>query len=567
MGFALDKKRLSILEEESDILIIGGPGSGKTTISILKAFNNIEMQKLNRGQKVLFLSFSRNAKARILESSRKFEEHKKYSSAMEVMTFHGFFLEIVKSHGYLLGAKKKVNIVPPHDEKVLRLGRDDESEDWIKEREEIFLKEGNLVFDYFAPKALEILLKGKRILSLYANKYPIIIVDEAQDTDSLQWNIIKSFAGKSQLVIMADLQQQIYDYRPDINPERLDEIKTELSPVEFNLETENHRSPNKDILKFAQDMFNQSYQDSTYRGIDGFGFNVINPIQVLRRAIGMIYQNAKKENREAPESIGIFCTTNAGVKLVSKLLTDAKIIHKYQFDEVATNLSSKLIACLLEPIFDKKQHLLFCLFIIKEYYSSKGKMQEIQKFEKWISNIRQDKKVAGTIVPSLRSVIEEIANFKFTGNPAKDWRFIQSAFLNCGNKSLIKISRYSENLVAFNRGKQIMIGLTETWDSKGSYVDARGVLQQALIDTQINNISPKESGINLMNMHQSKGKEFDAVIIFENPYSCSFEIRNDTDDLFKIRKLLFVAVTRAKEHLIFVRQFGCKSTILNNAPI
>jgi DNA helicase-2/ATP-dependent DNA helicase PcrA len=488
---------------------------------------------------------------------------------MEVATFHGFFLEIVKSHGYLLGAKKKISILPPHDEKILRLGKKDEDEEWLKERDKIFIEQGNLVFDLFAPKAFEILKKSKRILNLYANKYSLIIVDEAQDTDSLQWNILKTFISKSQLVIMADLQQQIYDYRDDINPERLDEIKASLTPMEFNLESENYRSPNKDILKFAQDMFNRSYNHSNYRGIESFNFNHFgnNPARALGRALSTINKNAEKEGRNAVESVGVFCSTNAGVKLVSKLLTDVRIPHKYQFDEVATNISSRLIACLLEPILDTRQHLLFCLFIIKEYYSSKGNLQEVRKFEKWIFNINQDKKVAGTLVPSLISIIEKIESSDFTGNPAQDWRYVQSIFLDCGNNSLTKISKYSENLVAFNRGKQIMIGLTDIWDTEGAYIDARGVLQQALIETQINNASPKESGINLMNMHQSKGKEFDAVIIFENIYNCSLELRNDTEDLLKIRKLLFVAITRAKEHLIFVRQFGCKSSILNNAPI
>lgn len=566
MGFELDEKRQSIIKEIKDLLIIGGPGSGKTTISLLKGYSHIKTKNLNRGQRVLFLSFSRNAKARIIESSEKLQDHKEHSSKIDVMTFHGFFLEIVKSHGYLLGAKKKINIVPPHDEKILRLGRVDETEDWITEREKIFINEGNLVFDYFAPKALEILEKSNRVLKLYTNKYPLVIVDEAQDTDLLQWKIIQCFANKSQLVIMADLQQQIYDYRPDINPERLNEIKKKLDPAEFNLESDNYRSPNKDILKFAHDMFNRSLNGKIYRGVEGFNFAPIgnSPMQALRRALSLIYKTAEKEGRLKPESIAILCTTNSGVKTVSKALSQAGINHKFQFDEIATNISSRIIACLLEPIVDKKQHLLFCLYIIKEFYSSKGNLNEIKKFEKWISSIREDKKVAGTLVPSLEEIIKKIASISFTGNPPKDWRNVQSTFLNCGNLALTKIAKYSENLVAFNRGKEIMNGLTEIWDSVGRYVDARGILQQALIETQINNISPKQSGINLMNMHQSKGKEFDAVIIFENPYNCSLELRGDSQDLFKIRKLLFVAATRAKEHLIFVRQFGCKSTILNH---
>ncbi|MFC4094853.1 UvrD-helicase domain-containing protein [Euzebyella saccharophila] len=564
MSFKLDDKRKSILKEEKDILIIGGPGSGKTTISLLKAFTYIEKHSINRGQQVLFLSFSRNAKARIIESAEKFDKYKNLRLRLNVQTFHGFFLEIVKSHGYLLGAKKKISIVPPHDEAVRRIGRNEDDPDWLDELQINFIKEGELIFDDFAPKALEILTRSTRILELYAKKFPLIIVDEAQDTDALQWGIIQCFVQRTQLLILADLQQQIYDYRAVVNTERLNEIKEKLNPIEFNLETDNYRSPNKEILLFAQDMFNKKKLDGSYKGVQSFKYSPRNndALVVLRRAIGIIYRESLKETSKKPESIAILCTTNVGVKSVSRLLRDVNIPHKYQFDQVATNISSRLIACLLEPVLDDTQHLLFCLFIVKEFFSSKGNLKEVAKFEKWIDSIKEDKKVAGTFVPAIKKVIDTVKNQKFSGSPGKDWRFVQSTFKNCGNKGLAEIAKHSENLVAFNRGKNIMAGLTKSWDANGLYIDARGILQNALVETQISNTTPKQSGISLMNMHQSKGKEFDAVILFEHPYTCSFELRGDSQDLFKIRKLLFVACTRAKEHLIILTQFGSNPSVL-----
>tara|TARA_R110002167_G_scaffold366379_1_gene595605 strand:+ start:4198 stop:5901 length:1704 start_codon:yes stop_codon:yes gene_type:complete len=564
MGFKLDDKRKSVLEEQKDILILGGPGSGKTTISLLKAFTFMEKTTINRGQQVLFLSFSRNAKSRILESAEKFEQYKQLHSGLNVQTFHGFFLEIVKCYGYLIGAKKKISIVPPHDEAVQRLGRKEDDPDWLIEQKNNFMNSGELVFDDFAPKALEILTKSTRILQLYAKKFPLIIIDEAQDTDSLQWGIVQCFTGESQLVILADLQQQIYDYRIGVNTNRLNEIKEKLNPIEFNLELDNYRSPNKEILKFAQDIFNKKRLDQAYKGVQIIKYSPRdnNPLLMLRRALGTIYRESLNETNNKPESIAILCTTNAGVKSVSRLLNEVNIPHKYQFDQVATNLSSRLIACLLEPILDDTQHLLFCLFIVMEYFSSKGNLKEVAKFKKWIDSIKAEKKVVGTFVPAIVKVINEVKNQQFSGNPSKDWRFVQSAFKNCGNNGLIAISKFSENLVAFNRGKNIMAGLTKSWDLNGVYIDARGILQNALVENQISNTTPKETGISLMNMHQSKGKEFDAVIIFEHPYTCSFELREDSPDLFKIRKLLFVACTRAKEHLIILTQFGSNPLVL-----
>ena len=45
--------------------------------------------------------------------------------------------------------------------------------------------------------------------------------------------------------------QRIFDYRDDIDPLRVDGLRTALAPREFDLGGENHRSPNAGILKFA----------------------------------------------------------------------------------------------------------------------------------------------------------------------------------------------------------------------------------------------------------------------------------------------------------------------------
>ena len=47
------------VDSNSHALCIGGPGSGKTTMALLKADAKIVRNELYSGQKILFLSFAR----------------------------------------------------------------------------------------------------------------------------------------------------------------------------------------------------------------------------------------------------------------------------------------------------------------------------------------------------------------------------------------------------------------------------------------------------------------------------------------------------------------------------
>lgn len=63
----LTEKQRTVMKATGPLLVMGGPGSGKTTISILKAAQVAE-HDLRPGQKILFLSFARATVSRVLEA-------------------------------------------------------------------------------------------------------------------------------------------------------------------------------------------------------------------------------------------------------------------------------------------------------------------------------------------------------------------------------------------------------------------------------------------------------------------------------------------------------------------
>ena len=86
---------------------------------------------------------------------------------------------------------------------------------------------------------------------LVADRFPLIIVDEFQDTDNSQWRVIRALAEATNVSCLADPDQRIFEYRDEINPQRLDMLREELEITEFSLGRENLRSPNSGILEFA----------------------------------------------------------------------------------------------------------------------------------------------------------------------------------------------------------------------------------------------------------------------------------------------------------------------------
>ena len=120
MAIELDDRHKAILEATGHALVLGGPGSGKTTLALLKALDRID-KGLRPGEGILFLSFSRAAVARIAEAAKD-NLTVAQRSALSIQTFHSFFWGILQTHGYLLDAPKCLSIVLAHDEKALREG-------------------------------------------------------------------------------------------------------------------------------------------------------------------------------------------------------------------------------------------------------------------------------------------------------------------------------------------------------------------------------------------------------------------------------------------------------------
>ncbi len=559
-------------------MVVGGPGSGKTTIALKKALVRIE-RGLEPGQSVLFLSFSRAAVARIVQASR-LQLSRDNRTLLNVQTFHSFFWDLLKTHSYLLGTPRTIRILMPQDERVRNGGikRDKEPRKWaawLQERENLFASEGLIAFDLFAPKAASLLSQSLLIRELIAERFPLVIVDEAQDTGPDAWRCIELLADSTQVICLADLEQQIFDHLPGIGPERIEAIKTVLQPTKINLGSENMRSPGSQIAEFGQDILAGRTRSGGYRGVSTLSFNRATDLgQTLRKALGCLKRQVRNETTNWPKTIAILVPSGSEAAKVSASLNSATkpVPHKLMFDEDEARLAARFAAYLLEPRegIDETSQIAEALMLLCDLKKAAGASSAVKQLLGWVAKCKTGKISTAGQVAALRIVLATLKTTAFTGDPAKDWTFTKKTLRASGEPMLITVAQHLDYLVAFNRGKRISANLSSAWETTETYSRAREALDAALTQDLILDGIDDPDGIQVMTIHKAKGKQFDGVIVLRRESHngqklvSNFVWRGDTSPYRRSRKILMVAVTRAKTHTMMVQQIWPSCPIMKD---
>jgi DNA helicase-2/ATP-dependent DNA helicase PcrA len=528
-------------------------------------------------QSVLFLSFSRAAVARIGEAMRQ-QVPKDQRAMLSMQTFHSFFWSLISTHGYLIGAPKKIKILLPSDEKTYygSIKKKDRNEDnpawmsWLWERDRLFTENGLIAFDLFPQNALVLLERSEYIRRLISKKYPLIIVDEAQDTGPEAWKCIELLSRNSQIICLADLEQQIFDHLPGVGPERILAIKAALNPLQIDLGTQNYRSSGTEIAVFGQDILLGQVRGAPYVGVSSVSYNPKTKGQnsALRMSIGILHRAIRKSTGSFARSIAILTHSGASAAKISAALNSGEkpVRHSLAFDEAEAILNARFAAFLLEPksVSCRLDDLACALELLASAKKAAGRASAT-KWQEWALNVRAGKVSNAGFVQNVLGLIDTMRANNLVGDPAKDWNFVKRELHKTQDKELIEVARNLDYLVAFNRGRLISAGLGGVWVRDGQYTGARDVLDTALAQDQMLNGVDDPPGIQVMTIHKSKGKQFDGVIVVREGrhngqnLESSFIWWGDVPPYQRSRKILRVAVTRAKYHTLLLQHLypGC----------
>ena len=488
---------------------------------------------------------------------------------LSMQTFHSFFWMLLSAHAYLIGAPKMLRILLPQDEQAIygtirskdRKAENSEWQDWLRERERLFREEGRIAFDLFPPYAAQLLERSTHVRRLITQRHPLIIVDEAQDTNEHSWRCIELLAPTTQVICLADLEQQIFDHLPGIGPERIVAIKKSLSPLEIDLGAQNHRSGATEIATFGQDVLLGKVRGSPYAGVSAFAYNPkLRPLTaIMRMSIGMLQRAIRRTTGAYGNSVAILTHSGTSAARISAALNaePKPVRHKLSFDEAEAMLTARFAAFLLEPKHepDRMLDLATALELLATAKRANG-LAAAKQWQAWALVVRSGKVPKARFVQAVQGVMDGLRAQFFSGDPAKDWTRVKVALRSAGDEHLSEAAKNLDYLIAFNRGKRISSGLGAVWMRDGHYTGARQVLDMALAQDQILGGIDDPPGVQVMTIHKSKGKQFDGVIVVREgrhdgaQLVSSFVWWGDEPPYHRSRKILRVAITRAKSHTL-----------------
>ena len=284
------------------ICVISCPGSGKTTVTVIRLANLMVKGGVSP-QQILALTFS---KASAKDMNDRFKSlFPSLANHVKFATIHSFAFHIIRHFEQISGTRyefidtpnqmthsKRQLLASIYLEKSERYLSDDEYETitgqisllknlmiephqtkeikkYVENEVELFIqvykayeqkKEANFFLDYddLLTTAYQILIHQDELRTFYQQRYTHIQIDEAQDTSKIQYELIKLVATpRNNLFLVGDDDQSIYAFR-GAYPKQLLDFKQTFKDAQIIYLTENFRS-SQDIVTMSSTFISHNH--------------------------------------------------------------------------------------------------------------------------------------------------------------------------------------------------------------------------------------------------------------------------------------------------------------------
>jgi len=286
--------------EEGPLLVLAGPGSGKTRVLTFRIAQLIETSP-GKHFRVLGLTFTNKAAAEMRQRIDDLVPNA--GERTQLTTFHSFSADLLRQHGHHIGLKPDFTIlaqeadrhslldevidqskavqsdqtserllplitrmiendVPPEEGlRVLQRGSFADPESlaavYLRYRE-LMIERNSLDFAGLIAEAVELLKKKTALRKQIQRIYPHICVDEFQDTNLSQYKILRHLVNPTSknLFVVADDDQIIYQWN-GASPERLGKLRDDFGMKLLQL-PENYRCP-PPVVELANNLISRNF--------------------------------------------------------------------------------------------------------------------------------------------------------------------------------------------------------------------------------------------------------------------------------------------------------------------
>lgn len=599
----LNKEQLQAVESDSkEILLVAGAGTGKTN-TIVKKIIYLIKEKNVKPDEILAVTFTNKAVREIRDrvNSALFTSY----SGVIVNTFHQLSKNILDKDDNLhklgfdnlkiiddVGREKYLtNVIKKYDCYDI-LNRNDKDEKTLlmdinakrnnryvpsdkEEYEEVFEKIYNgyifildfnryIDLDDMVNLAVKLLKEFPEERKEISSAFKYIFVDEYQDINKEQYQLISLLKSENNnILVVGDEDQAIYSWRGS-NTKYFQDFKKQYENCEVIKLERNYRST-KEILDLSDKFIKQNKNriDKTLRtelqGVKpeilcfneikeqiDYIFNFIinndvkyNDISILMRSRNYYYLDMLKtklvKNDITYQMIGEFPLMKR--KIIKELMNMLKFINN-NTDNIALISVIKYLRIGLGDVFFKKIAEISERNKIQSYYEIMLNCENYEVLNKYQEKVNVFLKMFKDydIIKSFLIIIEDvIINFFYDKTTSSEYHYLQEFLKNA--------NRYYE---------------------KNGYL----TLSEYLDYVQYYKINENKNSVQIMTIHASKGLEYKYVFVvnlhayYPRLFKTNYE-KLSKDDLVSIsqieeeRRLMYVAMTRAKEKLFLLGDKDC----------
>lgn len=583
----------AIFHQKGPMLVLAGPGSGKTRVITERAKVLIDQYQVEP-HKILVITFTKAAAEEMKERFKK--RMGGVYAPVWFGTFHAIFFTILK-HAYHYNSS---NILREEQKKQffreilqkLELEIEDENEFLGEIESEISLVKGEMIslehyfpmncstevfktffeeynkklqqyrlidFDDMLVYCYELLSQRADILKMWQTQFEYILIDEFQDCNKIQYDIMRMLAKpENNLFIVGDDDQSIYRFR-GARPEIMLKFQNDYSNAKKVLLDINYRST-KSIVEAAAKVIQKNKErfPKNIRTINEQGESVcIQSFETLllenKKTVETVLAY-KKAGILFSEMAVLFRTNTQPGALVEKLMEyNIPFRMKDNIPNIYDHWIARNIICYIKIALGNRERGLFLQIMNrpKRYISREYIDTTMVDFER-LRTYYEDKDWMAERIDRLEYDLKIIKNLR-------PYTAIQYIRKGIGYEEyLVEYAAYrrikSEELFDLLDEIQEASKEFETFEDWFLHIEKYG---EELKEQIQKGKEQKEEAVTMSTMHSAKGLEYKVVIIVDVNEGIIPHRKAVLDaDLEEERRMFYVAMTRAKRylHIFYVKE-------------